>query len=125
MYGYSPAVPIGQLIVALLFGGLLGAIFSDRAAPYRKYLWYALGVLIVWGSYHYFHEPYTFVPLTVFFIIGFIVAKRLLALALAKDAIPGFDDVYGTATFANIEHLQENDLIEPLEAPVREIDHGY
>ena len=102
-------VTFGQLIMALLAGGLLGAIFSDRAAPYRKYLWAALALLVF--VYTYRNGP-IFVPPVMLFAAGVVVARRLLSLPDEDDMT--LEDVYGTAQLASPEYLEENNLLDPL-----------
>lgn len=95
-----------QHLLATLFGGILGAFFSEKFKEHRRWVFLlliAIGAMLGTIASVLFGN-------VAFFIFGFAVAYRLLknAIAASKRAKP---TTYGSAEWANFQHLQENNLI--------------
>lgn len=100
---------IGQLLLSALFGGIIGAFFSQKLRKFRKrffivlfVLGAAIGILLnAWlGN-------------ITFFFLGagaayYLLREAVKAVAKAKKKKLS---TYGTAEWANLEHLTENELI--------------
>ena len=105
----SLGLNLGAGIVGAILGACVGAFFSERAKPFRKWLgWVALGLSIL-GSF----LASSFLSGVLGFIAGAIAAY--MALRLAKTAATTGDKpkkiTFGSAEWANFDHLKEHDLV--------------
>ena len=107
MYYQSPS--FGELLVAFMLGALIGSFFSDKFRPFRKYLAYALGLVVLIAALK-VHIPG--LPHVILFVAGLVVAIRVLAdkITTQQNRVP---EVYGDAAWADLEHLQQAGMLEP------------
>jgi type IV secretion system protein VirD4 len=98
---------LGMVVLYAVMGTLVGALFSDKAKPFRRILWIVLGVVILLAAIYYSWTASNILA----FIVGFAVAYKLLAIAKAAASRRARDTTFGSAEWATLTHLQEKDLI--------------
>lgn len=107
---YGGATSIWQRIlqhsIAAILGGILGAFFSQRFKKYRR--WFFLASIAVGALIGIYSNIY--LGNIAFFILGFIVAYLLLRNAIAKSKKTK-RTTFGSAEWADLEHLKKNELI--------------
>ena len=95
---------LGEILGPALIGILLGAFFSDKARPIRKWL----GLLIIGGALTWGFIYNDAVRVAGSFIISFILTKYFLSYRNGKkDRVT----IYGSAEWATLEYLQNSDKI--------------
>src|SRR3984893_568024 len=97
---------LGIVVVSGIVGALFGALFSDKAQPFRRILWMVVGGIILLAAVLF---SWT-VSDIVAFIVGFVIAYKLLAV-IKRRAARARDITFGSAEWATLEHLQERNLI--------------
>jgi type IV secretion system protein VirD4 len=106
------------LVIAAAVGGLIGALFSDKGGPARKL---AVNVLksaglafAGWLFLHSLTAESNFFSVAIGFGIGFFIAHKMLSVRAAREpqeAPPPKPTTFGSAEWADLKHLQENNLI--------------
>jgi type IV secretion system protein VirD4 len=108
--GYQPEhgwlYYLGIVALSAIAGALFGAFLSDKAKPFRRILWLVMigiGLLVAlvlsWTARD-----------VIAFLVGFIVAHRLLAIVKKRGA-RARDTTFGSAEWATLAHLQERNVI--------------
>lgn len=112
MMGYGPAWyehRITQHVIAALLGALVGAFFSQKLRQFRKWVFLAIVVVAVFASV----IVNQYAGNIACFIAGAIAAywalREKIAAALKKK--PAKPTTFGSAEWADLEHLQKNKLI--------------
>lgn len=97
---------IGYLLVAAILGGIVGAFFSQKAKPFRRYLFFViLAIIAVWALLTRSSTGY---------LVAFFAAAVATWLYLRVSVTLKAGDkstAYGSAEWANFEHLREHNLI--------------
>ena len=105
-----PALLSGIVALSAVVGALCGAFLSDKAKPFRRILWIALGVILLLLAVIFSWTASDILA----FIIGFVIAYKLLAVvkeAAAAAERRARDITLGSAEWATLAHLQERNLI--------------
>ena len=91
-----------------MLGGLLGALFSDKLRKFRRVLFFALlGLVLLLGII--FNATLGNIVLFIAaFVAAYIALKDRLASIAQKSVKP---TTFGSAEWANLEHLQKHGLI--------------
>jgi len=112
MMGYGPAWyehRITQHVIAALLGALVGAFFSQKLRHLRRWLFLCIVALVLLASI----ILNQFAGNIACFIAGAIAAywalREKIAEALQKKPVK--PTTFGSAEWANLEHLQQNKLI--------------
>ena len=95
-----------QHLFAAILGGIMGSFFSQRFKKYRR--WFFLASIAVGALVGIYSNIY--LGNIAFFILGFTVAYLLLRIVIAK-AKKTKRTTFGSAEWADLEHLAENNLI--------------
>ncbi len=104
MYQESFWSNLGMWVLSLALGATLGAFFSERAKPLRRFLWLVAATALAVA----FALTSSTLLSAELFIVGFAIAYALLRL----PRMPlGRDTTFGSAEWATLAHLQENDWI--------------
>jgi type IV secretion system protein VirD4 len=99
---------LGIVGLSAIAGALFGAFFSDKAKPFRRIIWMVMGGIILLVAVLF---SWTISDI-VAFIVGFVIAYRLLAVIKKRAARARARDItFGSAEWATLEHLQERNLI--------------
>ena len=97
-----------QHLLAALFGAILGAFFSEKFKEHRRWvflMFLAIGAIVGTITSVFFGN-------VAFFFLGFIVAYILLKNAIsARTRKRTKPTTFGSAEWADFQHLQENNLI--------------
>lgn len=104
-FGMQPSWPayIGQLLVYALIGGVVGAFFSHKARPFRRYLFLGLIAITIISS---------LITRSYFGHIGtFIAAASAAWMYLRIQDNRRKLITFGSAEWANREHLQKQKII--------------
>lgn len=95
-----------QHLIAAILGGIAGAFFSQRFKKYRR--WFFISSIAVGALIGIYSNIY--LGNIAFFILGFVVAYLLLRTAIAKSKKTK-RTTFGSAEWADLEHLTKNELI--------------
>jgi type IV secretion system protein VirD4 len=100
-----PPTQTANVIVSIIAGALVGAFFSERFRPFRKYLGYALLALLVFAGFN-AEPPWSYIT---WFVVAAIVTARLLRVVrgAGREQRP---TTFGSAEWADRDHILKNKL---------------
>jgi len=96
----------GQHLIAALLGGLCGGFFSQKFRPYRRWI---LLVLVILGAIGGAVASVKFGNIVIFLLCACVAYYflRVIVVAAKKEK----PTTFGSAEWANLEHLEQNELI--------------
>ena len=113
-YGYTPNIVGPQIlayVIAALLGLVIGALFSPRLRQFRRWLWMALGALILLFS---FVAPFPlngFLTVLTAIVIFFIALGIGLAWGRLAGGGRGRSTTFGSAQWATAALVQQRGLV--------------
>lgn len=104
----SMGTRIKQHLIAAIFGALLGAFFSQKLRKFRKWLFLALVALGLLLAFLSSPTAGNFASFIAGFIGAYYALREIVEQVKKKRKKP---DQFGSAEWADLEHLQQNGLI--------------
>lgn len=98
---------IVQHVIAGVLGAILGAFFSQKFKKYRRWIFILLMILGAIAGV----IANVFIGNAIFFILGFVIAFKLLKDAITAATRKPKATTFGSAEWATLHHLQEHGLV--------------
>jgi type IV secretion system protein VirD4 len=105
--GYGPRTTAGGWIVVFLVSAILGAFFSQKLRRFRLYLLIALPFIVLFALI----SALMTVAYAVAFVLGFGIAWMVLRDKLKKAGKAQKPTTFGSAEWADLEHVQQAGLV--------------